>query len=226
MVVLSTSGSFTSISSDRNFFYICGSNSMEIIDKKSQISRGFVSRLGGFSCIWAEDISFIYLGTEDNGLYLVEKVEDISVSENITPKLFRDSISNDLQSQSIKCINGLDSSYYAIGTSSGIEVFTELGHFYSSSLSPVTTLKVTPDKDIFYGGPFGLAVKKEPTSNWTSPEDLLVTPFLPDNNVKDIDVSITEEAETSVAVSTGNGVLFFIKREPVKFSSRIKMFVI
>jgi hypothetical protein len=223
MVLLSLSGNYTRISSDDSHFYIIGDSGLDIINKDSRRSEGFVTFAGGFNDVWAGDSAFLYLAADD-GLYFLEKPQLFKLGEDLTDTLAKDGRTDLLQSAEVISIAGLDRDNIVLGTISGVEVLNEEGVHHSNQFSPVTSVAFTSSFDIFYGGSFGLAFKKGPIiTNWSLADNHIVFPFIPNNDVKDLDVSSKEEDHV-VGVATASGVVLIQQRDPLFLSPTTKFF--
>lgn len=219
---LSLSG-FIAADSDATSFYLVGSQGLEIVDKHTQRSVGFASFSGSFNTVWAKDSSFVFMGADD-GLYFIEKPLERYQGQDLSSKLFKDSRSSTLDSDNILSIHARHRDTLLLGTVSGVEILSNEGHFSSGYLYPVTTTHVTEEGVIYYGGPFGLAHKQGPVLNdWVAPDNLMVSPFIPHNQVNDID-SVTVSGETVVGIATTSGLMFLEQRDPLVLSPTTKFF--
>ena len=223
MIILSLSGS-NSVVSDLDSFYFIGPDGLEFVDKRTSKSYGYVSFSGGFISAFAQDISFVYLGTSA-GLYAVEKPVDRYFDQDLSSRVHKETRSSWLDSENIYSIHGIDRNYLVLGTDAGIEIIhRDYWHLKSITYNPVKAVHRTVKGDIFYGGAFGLAVKQAPiTVDWVDPDRILTFPFLPDSNVNDID-SITENNDTTVGIATNDGIMLIQQRVPLTVSPTAKFF--
>jgi len=227
MINLSLQGDYTKVSSDRTHFYFVGDTGLNIVNRKTHSSEGFISFSGGFSSVWAKDDIFVYLGSPTSGLYFFEKPVIFKAGQDLTSKLAKDHRSTQLQSLNILSINGLNRNYFAVGTDVGVELITTpSGIFYSNFYTDVECVTIHPETfDLYYGGAFGLAFKRGiVTSNWSSSDEIMQSPFLPDTHVQDVDL-IVEGNDTMVGAATYNGVVFIRQRDPIIFSPTTKLYV-
>lgn len=225
MVILSLSGNYTKTSSDEDRFYIVGDTGLEIINKQSGLSVGFLAFSGGFTSVWAEDDGFVFLGSS-SGLYSFPKPANFGLGYDFSNQLAYDSRSEDLLSEDIFAVDGITRDYLVVASASGVDVFIKgSGHFQGTALFPVTSLKVVSNGDIIYGGNFGIAFKDSPiNAGWTTPDNLVVEPVLPSSSVTDLDAEFND-GELFVAVTTISGVLLTNKKTPFAISPIIKLFI-
>ena len=223
MVELSLSGSFTAVDSDSSHFYIVGDSGLDIINKVTQRSEGFVTFSSGFNDVWAGDEVFVYIAA-DTGLYFLAKPDVFSLGEDLTDQLFIDSRTNLFQDSEVLKVTGLNREYILIGTISGVELLVETNVFHSNEFNPIDAVEITDSGDLYYGGSFGLAFKSGPVSaNWSS-EQHIVSPFIPNNQVNAIDTIKNDVSDITVGVATASGVVLFQQRNPLAISPTTKFF--
>lgn len=224
MIQTTLTGTFSTVSSDSTHFYIAGSDGVEIVNKTTGASGGYLLISGGVNDLWTGDISFVYLGT-NHGLYRLEKPGNYLPDVDLTDRVSRDNRSDHFLSQEVISVDGSDRGNLLIGTSSGIEYLNALGVFHSDEYYPVNAVKIASSDYIFYGGEFGLARKDTPISaNWTDPEYLVDYPFLSSSVVNEIDSIITEEGEMLVGVATSSGITIINNKEIFTVSPTTRLF--
>ncbi len=224
MPIISTSGEYVKVIEDFWNYYLLSSGNIVSIAKENYIENWF----SNFTCPVMDCSSngeLIYLATSGAGVCVLEKPLIVSGNYELFPIYKHNRISNYL-SEIVFCIDS-NNKNIAIGTNSGIELNLDTEHYSCGIDSPVTSVVLTSNNDLYYGGSFGLAVKKGPISgNWVSPTYRITTssnPAIYSNIINDICV-LEDGGINYVAIATNSGCYYYKETFPLQASNFIKLF--
>ena len=219
MQITSLSGSFNRVAADGPLRYIAGDQGVVVLNVGNLKELAYAT-LSGINDV-SVGASRVFLASSSGVLYF-NKRSDWDY-EDFSNEVYFHTTYPELNSEVALSVDCRGDSKLLAGTTSGVTFVDGKNVFSSDEFDDVLAVKISASGGLYYGGDFGLAVKRTAvTGTWVADyllDENTIPPVFP---VRDIDLT-QEEGKVVIGLATDNGVELIKEEAIVENSSVIQL---